>query len=139
MIGNLSEIQNRLKWSTEPSIMFETGLIKLCLMNEDKKNSSETKETVKTVENKPDENTENDLAQKVLTNLKENGKIRLHANLLNTKIELMQDGIVHIVFNGPIDALTKGTFQKEETKIAIKEAVIAAVGRDVSVKYDNLK
>ena len=77
--------------------------------------------------------------RKVLTNLKENGKIRLHANLLQTKIEYMPDGIVHIIFSGPVDALTKGTFQKEETKLAIKEAVVAAMGRDVGVKYDNLK
>ena len=80
-----------------------------------------------------------DIQSKVLTNLKENGKIRLHANLLSTKIEYMEDGIVHIIFNPPVDTVTKATFQKDETKIAIKEAVVKAMGRDISVKYDNLK
>lgn len=181
LIGKLSEIQNNLKWSTEPSILFETGMIKLCLEELEEtsktvskeKNSSvtttavvvskekallETNEAMKEkntnelnvaeasnendrkVKDKVPESVEgDDLATKVLTNLKENGKIRLHANLLQTKIEYMADGIVHIIFKSPVDVLTKGTFQKEETKIAIKEAVVAAMGRDVSVKYDNLK
>ena len=158
LIGKLSEIQNNLKWSTEPTILFETGLIKLCL-EEEKNQTQEVK--IESNSSKQVDNTQmnsnvvtsqnvknevanskveqNDLATKVLTNLKENGKIRLHANLLQTKIEYMADGIVHIIFNGQVDALTKGTFQKDETKIAIKEAVVAAMGRDVSVKYDNLK
>ena len=154
LIGKLSEVQNNLKWSTEPSIMFETGMIKICLeennfihSNNTQINNAETKAI-----NKANEKTENiieevvsnskeanDLTTKVLTNLKENGKIRLHANLLNTKIEYMADNIVHIIFNGSVDAITKATFQKDETKIAIKEAVVKAMGKEVGVKYDNLK
>lgn len=131
LIGKLSEVQNNLKWATEPSILFETGMIKICL-------DTESPNRQATVIEDTSENT-NDLASKVLTNLKENGKIRLHANLLSTKIEYGEDGIVHIIFNPPVDMVTKATFQKEETKIAIKEAVVKAMGRDVSVKYDNLK
>ena len=130
-IGKLSEVQNNLKWATEPSILFETGMIKICL-------DTEIPNRQVTVIEDTSVNT-NDLASKVLTNLKENGKIRLHANLLGTKIEYMEDGIVHIIFNPPVDMVTKATFQKEETKIAIKEAVVKAMGKDVSVKYDNLK
>jgi len=155
LIAKLSEIQNNLKWSTEPTILFETGIIKLCLEEEKKLRQEINSEHLITSkieganvnENRvvessilqPEKIDKNDLASKVLTNLKENGKIRLHANLLQTKIEYMADGIVHIIFNGQVDALTKGTFQKDETKLAIKEAVVAAMGRDVSVKYDNLK
>lgn len=179
LIGELSDIQNKLKWATEPSILFETSLIKLCLKEQNVApeisnksvtqsngtsngkgtqsagiiNGSDTQSnsmvTGSNVQNSSTENekklpnnselSENDLASKVLTNLKENGKIRLHANLLQTKMELMADGIVHIIFESPVDAITKATFQKEETKLAIKEAVIAAVERDISVKYDNLK
>lgn len=148
LIGQLSEIQNNLKWSTEPSILFETGMIKLCLQEQAilEKTEKMTIDSGKSEEEKTKialgesgKNSPVDLATKVLTNLKENGKIRLHANLLQTKIEYMPDGIVHIIFSGPVDALTKGTFQKEETKLAIKEAVVAAMGRDVGVKYDNLK
>ena len=142
LIGKLSEVQNNLKWSTEPSIMFETGMIKLCL----EKTASNTVASAEKTSNTVIDNTLmnqtaslDDLTAKVLTNLKENGKIRLHANLLNTKIELKEDGIVHIIFNPPVDTVTKATFQKDETKIALKEAVVKAMGREVSVKYDNLK
>ncbi len=154
LISKLSEVQNNLKWSTEPSIMFETGMIKICLEEKNilqSNNSQKNNTEIKTI-NKVNEKTENiveegivnpkeanDLTTKVLTNLKENGKIRLHANLLNTKIEYMSDNIVHIIFNGSVDAITKATFQKDETKIAIKEAVVKAMGKEVGVKYDNLK
>ena len=49
------------------------------------------------------------------------------------------DNLVHIIFDGQVDSFTKATLQKDETKVAIKEAVIAVVGEEVSVKYDNLK
>ena len=133
LISKLSEVQNNLKWSTEPSIMFETGMIKICLEGNDGKETNNIEDNIEK------ESQVNNLASKVLTNLKENGKIRLHANLLNTKIEYMEDGIVHIVFNPPVDMVTKATFQKDETKVAIKEAVVKAMGKEVSVKYDNLK
>lgn len=158
LISKLSEVQNNLKWSTEPSIMFETGMIKICLAeNENAQNVKMQKANLDVEEKTPintsvNENNEaakqesfntvndtDDLTTKVLTNLKENGKIRLHANLLNTKIEYMSDNIVHIIFNGAVDSITKATFQKDETKIAIKEAVVKAMGKEVSVKYDNLK
>lgn len=149
LISKLSEVQNNLKWSTEPSIMFETGMIKICLdntntiseVNINKVNKVETKIEKNDVTVSHEHVTEesDDIQSKVLTNLKENGKIRLHANLLSTKIEYKEDGIVHIIFNPPVDTVTKATFQKDETKIAIKEAVVKAMGRDVSVKYDNLK
>ena len=158
LISKLSEVQNNLKWSTEPSIMFETGMIKICLAeNENAQNVKMQKANLDVEEKTPintsvNENNEaakqesfnmvndtDDLTTKELTNLKENGKIRLHANLLNTKIEYMSDNIVHIIFNGAVDSITKATFQKDETKIAIKEAVVKAMGKEVSVKYDNLK
>ena len=79
------------------------------------------------------------LASKVLTYLKENEKIRLHADLLTTRIELQEDGIVHIIFDNPPQFSTKENFKKEETKIAIKMAVKNALGKEVSVKYENFK
>lgn len=154
LISKLSEVQNNLKWSTEPSIMFETGMIKICLAEDEvfesnntkvnneikKSNNLQENYSCAVVEKKTNSSVDaSDLTTKVLTNLKENGKIRLHANLLNTKIEYMSDNIVHIIFNGAVDSITKATFQKDETKIAIKEAVVKAMGKDVGVKYDNLK
>ena len=66
------------------------------------------------------------LTNKVLTTLKENGKMIIQADLLTTKIELQEDGIVHIIFTSAPSALSRENFQKEETKIAIKTAEINA-------------
>ena len=138
IIAKLSELQNSMKWATERSIIFEAGLIRLCSENVAE---TYTQPTVK----KQQLITENanslnaDLGEKVLAILKENGKVRVHADLLSTKIELQEDGIVHIIFNGNVPSVAKTNFQKDETKIAIKSAVQKAIGKDVSVKYDNFK
>ena len=145
IITELSNLEAKMKWASEQSIIFETGLIKICLCEE---KNTEIKTTIekpniqpqiiKTLEvNAKDE--KNDLKYKVLTKLKENGKIVVYSKLINTKIEKGQDNLVHIIFDGQVDSFTKATLQKEETKVAIKEAVISVFGEDVSVKYDNLK
>ena len=145
VIDELSSLEAKMKWSTEQSIIFETGLIKICL-NENKKtekvqviSQNIVKENINKIEIEPQKNEENDLKYKVLTKLKENGKIVVYSKLINTKIEKGQDNLVHIIFDGQVDSFTKATLQKDETKVAIKEAVIAVVGEEVSVKYDNLK
>ena len=131
IIEELSTLSNSIKWSSSQEIIFEAGLIKLSSML----NSKE-------IHNEANVNTLNeigDLKFKVLTNLKENGKILLRAKLESTNIEIGEEGLVHIVFNEPVDSFTKTSLQKGESKQAIKEAVINAIGRDIGVKYVNLK
>lgn len=146
VIDELSSLEAKMKWATEQNIIFETGLIKICLYNMGKepvnvKNTMEhiKKEETLNMEICSTKELENDLKYKVLTKLKENGKIVVYSKLINTKIERGQDNLIHIIFDGQVDSFTKATLQKEETKMAIKEAVIAVAGEDVSVKYDNLK
>ncbi len=123
LITNLSDIDNNIRWASNPEILFETGLIKLC----DKKEARAVA------------NAESDLKDKVLTIIKENGKIRLHADLLLAKFELQDDGIVHIIFNGNLQSVTKDNLSKDESKVVIKSAVKAALGKETSVKYDNFR
>ena len=138
MIAKLSELQNSMKWATERSIIFEAGLIKLCCENAVTTSVQPTMQKQQLItENASTLNA--DLGEKVLAILKENGKVRIHADLLSTKIELQEDGIVHIIFNGNVPVVAKTNFQKDETKIAIKAAVQKAIGKDISVKYDNFK
>lgn len=146
VITELSMLEAKMKWSSEQGIIFETGLIKICLEEEKKTEKNiihtENKMPINTPVNKISTNINDDkdgLKYKVLTKLKENGKIVVYSKLINTKIEKGQDNLVHIIFDGQVDSFTKATLQKDETKIAIKEAVISVCGEDVSVKYDNLK
>ena len=146
LISQLSELQNSIKWSQEQRVMFEAGLIKMCLsevktqVHTNLANTAESKDTnILLNKNVSIDDINSDLGTKVLTILKENEKIRLHADLLTTKIELQEDGIVHIIFSNNLVQTTKANFQKEETKIAIKSAVAKALGKEVSVKYDNFR
>ena len=144
MIPGLSELQSNMKWSSEQQVIFEAGLIKICLSD---KGSYAQVDTNKQIANNNIllnknvslEEINDGLTSKVLTKLKENGKMRIQADLITTKIELQEDGIVHIIFNGNIIPAIKANFQKEETKIAIKQAVAQTLGKEVSVKYDNFK
>lgn len=148
-IDELSMLDSKMKWATDREIIFETGIIKICLKNLNEKVENEAvpvqNKTTNFKEIKreaPRDNfnaVEDNLKNKVLTKLKENGKIIVYSKLMNTKIERGQDNLVHIIFDGQVDAFAKATLQKEETKMAIKEAVIAVIGEEVSVKYDNLK
>lgn len=145
LIAKLSDIQTSIKWSTEQEVLFEAKMIKLCLQNDSqnivKDNYSKPSTTNNILLNTDNsiEDINTNLSSKVLTILKENGKMRLQADLLTTRIELQNDGIVHIIFDGNILPMTKANFQKEESKIAIKSAVHKALGKEVSVKYDNFK
>lgn len=149
IIDELSGLEAKMKWATDQEIIFETGLIKICLRNVESTNQNQIehvnkevivhKEVAKSNEIQISSSNEDNLKHKVLTKLKENGKIVVYSKLINTKIEKGQDNLVHIIFDGQVDSFAKATLQKEETKMAIKEAVIAVVGEEVSVKYDNLK
>lgn len=148
-IDELSMLDSKMKWATDREIIFETGIIKICLKNLNEKVENEAvpvqnkttnfKEIKKEATRDNFNVAEDNLKNKVLTKLKENGKIIVYSKLMNTKIERGQDNLVHIIFDGQVDAFAKATLQKEETKMAIKEAVIAVIGEEVSVKYDNLK
>ena len=129
IIDELSRLGNSMKWTNEQEIIFEAGLIRLC------SSSNNAKPGTTVVKDEPS----NNLKSKVLTKLKENGKILLHSKLENTNIEIGEDDIVHIIFNEPVDTFTKSSLMRDESKQAIKEAVRSSLQRDISVKYDNLK
>lgn len=130
LISKLNYAMSEMKWSEEKNIIFEVNMLKLCLGSEkvDSKNQNIDLNKKST-----------SLKTQILTNIVKNGKMRLQSDLINTNIELKEDGIVHIIFNGNVIPSVKMDLQKEESKMAIKNAVKEALGKDVSVKYDNLR
>lgn len=127
LITKIQEAINHLKWAEEQSIIFEVEMLKLCLYSGDSNGQIVSK------------NNEPSLKDKVLTKIAENGKIRLQADLINTKMELQDDGIVHIIFSEVLIPTSKSNLQSEESKMAIKSAVKEVLGKEVSVKYDNFR
>lgn len=142
LINELSELESNMKWATEKNIIFQTGLIKICLKKESKiiQNNINYQKTNLLKENqKENNNNTEDLKNKILTKLKENGKMLLHTKLIDTKMIQDETGIIQIIFEKPVDTFSKGTLQSIEAKMAIKEAVMLALGKEASVKYVNLK
>ena len=134
LVTKIQEAINHLKWAEEQSIIFEVEMLKLCLISDEL-----NKGNVNLLNEKDVSIEEQSLKDKVLTKLHENGKIRLQTDLLNTQIELKDDGIVHIIFNEIMIPTSKANLQNEDSKMAIESAVKEALGREVSVKYDNLR
>ncbi len=148
-ITKLSSVQSDMKWSNDIDVAFETGILRVTVEvfgnNQSTANSSLTSNSV----NNMVEKTANDMSkidvsnvnkdislkEKVLIKLKENHKMRISAVLMNAEIIEASDELIHIVFNSTTDETTKAYMQQDETKRAIKEAVISATQKDFKVKY----
>ena len=66
--------------------------------------------------------------------LKENCKMRICALLMNADILEAEEGLIHIVFNS-LDETSKQYLQQDESKRAVKEAVIDVTQKEYKVKY----
>ncbi len=145
LISKLSNVQNEMKWSTDSEVAFETGVLKVVL--DSAENNSIKINSVKDSNDKilrsdnisnAEEKTNSvgtSLKMGVLTKLKENSKMRMYAILTNSDIVEAEDGMIHIIFNSILDDASKQYLQQEDTKKAIKEAVIEVTKKDYKVKY----
>ncbi len=186
LIYELSNIENDMKWSTQKSIMFEAGMIKLCSneigsgnnieerlekienylksgkvsmqqvvsnpVMQNANNSSVTRVIANENDNKtiqvsaPAVRTSNNNAKsyssdlnkswpKIVNDLKQNGKIVLYTNLINTKAEQINDKTVEIKFQRGITAFGKAVLEKQENVKEISNLVSMACGKDMQIKY----
>ena len=166
LINDLSKMESDIKWSTQKSIMFQAGIIKLSIEpkvstdiekrveNLEKKINSgdipikttqyvpqETiQKTVKT-QSKPAQKPQAQMANitsteywpKVITNLKNKGKLTLFTNLMNTKaveINDMQLGIVGLT------AFGKTVIEQPENRQEIMQAILQETGKDLQIKVE---
>lgn len=191
LIYELSNLENNIKWSTQKTIMFQAGIIKLCSkeigsgdnieerlekienylksgkvaiqtssvqsvttnsdnsgiqkMNKTEDNSLNKNNVEKasvsastktfTVNTK---NYSSDLSKswpKIVNDLKQNGKIVLYTNLMNTKAEQINDETVGIKFQNGITAFGKTVLEKQENVKEISNLVSMACGKNMQIKY----
>ena len=187
LIYELSNLENDIKWSTQKTIMFQAGIIKLCSKeigsggdieervekienylksgripsiqkeNRSNVNMASTPSGISNVSNTANRvntlntpnvksstinmNTKNyssDLSKswpKIVSDLKQNGKIVLYTNLINTKAEQINDETVGIKFQNGITAFGKAVLEKQENVKEIANLVSMACGKDVQIKY----
>ena len=194
LIYQLSELENDIKWSTQKTIMFQAGIIKLCneqsyvsddiqerieriekylkkqsenrnsqiynvtnINNNDNNyfsrnvaeksvtensinvESSKTEQSkiVKSVkkENKNYSNKAEEYWPQILKDLKNNGKIVLYTNLMNSKAIEINDMTVGIEFPNGLNSFGKAVIEKQENVREISNMVSMACGKHMNIKY----
>ena len=199
LIYELSNLENDMKWSTQKTIMFQAGIIKLCSKevgtggnveerlekienylksgklqvasnsNNYNSNSGYASNTVNSSPrmqvtqnintasiNGVEQNTNstgtsfmakqpvntkkysNDLSKswsKIVNDLKQNGKIVLYTNLMNTRAEQVSDTTVEIKFQKGMTAFGKAVLDKQENIKELSSLVSMACGKDMQIRY----
>ena len=186
LIYELSKLETDMKWSTQKTIMFQAGIIKLCCNEFDSSSNIEERvdkiekylksgrvavntmqvpvsatpvnqtqnynlnnriqstpkvasNTVKqnTMANKPKQYS-SDLSKSwptIVKDLKQNGKIVLYTNLMNTSAEEINDMTVGIKFPNGLSSFGKTVLEKQENIKEISTLVSMACGKEMQIKY----
>ena len=193
MVYELSELENDIKWSTQKTIIFQAGMIKLC--NKEKTENKGLEERVEKIEKylksgkigvvqnsavmganaqqarttsapnnfspratmaggtqatqtrrantntakkMENRNYSSDAKQywpEILTDLKQNGKIVLYTNLINTQAKEINDMTVGIEFKNGMTAFGKTVLEKPENVREMSKMVSMACGKPMDIKY----
>ena len=193
MVYELSELENDIKWSTQKTIIFQAGMIKLC--NKEKAENKGLEERVEKIEKylksgkigvvqnsavmganvqqarttsapnnfspratmaggtqatqtrRANTNTARKMETRnyssdakqywpeILTDLKQNGKIVLYTNLINTQAKEINDMTVGIEFKNGMTAFGKTVLEKPENVREISKMVSMACGKPMDIKY----
>ena len=193
MVYELSELENDIKWSTQKTIIFQAGMIKLC--NKEKTENKGLEERVEKIEKylksgkigvvqnsavmganaqqarttsapnnfspratmaggtqatqtrRANTNTAKKMETRnyssdakqywpeILTDLKQNGKIVLYTNLINTQAKEINDMTVGIEFKNVMSAFGKTVLEKPENVREISKMVSMACGKPMDIKY----
>ena len=184
----LSELENEMKFSTQKTIIFQAGIIKLCSQltstdnsDLDKRvgkienylrnhtantnytqpqpiqpevkmaytmNTSNTQNTVKntgtTNTNSKEEkqhkttsysNKVEEYWPQIVKDLKQNGKIVLYTNLMNTRAREINDMTVGIEFPNGLTSFGRTVLEKQENIKEISNLVSMASGKPMNIKY----
>ena len=183
LVYQLSELENDIKWSTQKTIMFQAGMIRLC--SKQAQTSSNLEERVGNIEKylksgkgvvpqaakienvvqptvraainpttrvntttkvsdtpKTPKNTTKKFSNKteefwpqIVNDLKQNGKIVLYTNLMNTRAKEINDMTIGIEFPNGMTAFGKTVLEKQENIREISNLVSMACGKEMQIKY----
>ena len=193
MVYELSELENDIKWSTQKTIIFQAGMIKLC--NKEKTENKGLEERVEKIEKylksgkigvvqnsavmganaqqarttsapnnfspratmaggtqatqtrRANTNTAKKMETRnyssdakqywpeILTDLKQNGKIVLYTNLINTQAKEINDMTVGIEFSKGLTPFGKTVLEKQENVKELTKLVSMACGKEMHIKY----
>lgn len=132
LIADLSTLQSSMKWASEREVIFETGLIKICM---EKVQVIESSNAPKKSVDSPATREKNGIKESILQILKTNHKMIMHTILSTAEIQEVDPELVHIIFSKTLDDVNKQYMQKEESKAIIKETVKEALKKEMKIKY----
>ena len=188
LVYAFSELENEMKFSTQKSIIFQAGIIKLCskLTVNHQAGDSELEQRVEKIENYLRSHTGNmnsyrqqpvgmevkmayniptsttqavpknekktnsgpkkmetsaysnkveEYWPQIVRDLKQNGKIVLYTNLMNTRAREINDMIVGIEFPNGLTSFGKTVLEKQENIKEITNLVSMASGKPMNIKY----
>lgn len=189
IIYQLSELENNIKWSAQKTIMFQTGIIKLCtcenIINNGKHandsavssgNTSALEARIANLENKltnlqiaprnsnaktvssnvpsssrtpsivQEQKTVNkapvntsgkeaEVWSKVITNLKQTGKIRLYTTLVNTKINPVNDLTWEVIFVNGLTDFTRKILEDSANRNDLNKIIFMEIGKEINLKF----
>ena len=189
IIYQLSELENNIKWSAQKTIMFQTGIIKLCagenIINNGNQandssvasgNTSALEARIANLENKlanlqiaprtsstktvssnvPNSSRTPSIAQepktvnkapvntngkeaevwsKVITNLKQTGKIRLYTTLVNTKINPVNDLTWEVIFVNGLTDFTIKILEDSSNRNDLNKIIFMEIGKEINLKF----
>jgi len=150
IIYELSELENSIKNSTQKTIMFQAGIIKICMKEE-----FVPKETQKVIQpqtqvkqvarpvsetktkSQPVEQTQD--WQKIVESLKKLGKIRLYTCLVNTTINKLNDQTWEIVFPNGLTDFNKRILEEANNKNDLIKQITLLTGKEMFIKLKDGK
>lgn len=183
LVYKLSELENDIKWSTQKTIIFQAGVIKLCnkqseinnnieqrlekiekyiksgkmiskeqnniqstynnndyIKNVQQDNRIKEQSKINAQENKIQtsikfSNNSEEYWPQIVNNLKQNGKIVLYTNLINTKAVELNDVTVGIQFPNGMTSFGKTVLEKQDNIREITDLVSKACGKEMQIKY----
>ena len=167
LIYEFSNLENDIKWTSQKNIMFQSGIIKMCIkidVNdfetrikklEEKINNSNitiTEKKEKIIEKKEVENNNTKKIVKNVANLKttnywkdvvkklkDNGKIMIYTNLLNTDAVEISDDTLEIEFKNGITNFGKTVLSNKDNINEISRLVEEISGKKMKIKYKDEK
>lgn len=167
MIYSLSDIENSIKYSPQKLVMLQTGLIKLCTIQEshdiadllqrvkqleenlkdNKSDVTESKQTKKKndtnnldkikIEHKEEKQKKQEFWKDVLADLKQNGRLILYTNLINSEARLINDKTIGIEFKDGLTSFARTILEKPENISEITKLVSQHTGNEMKIKYLN--
>lgn len=153
IIYSLSDLENDIKWSSQKTIMFQTGIIKLC---QEKTAMTEeiVKETIKEVKSSKQEkqeivsNTKSEVSnesntsniwKKVINSLKTSGKIRLYTSLISSRINELNDAVWEVEFPNGLTDFNKRILEDVNNKNDLMKEIFKLTGKEIHLRYKDLK